>query len=579
MDNDAMDPDLLDLVEPVTTRRLRELTIQLLQIHEEGHVPRRDAEAAAGIPRYAIWAAMMGLNRLLGSNLPAVDRFREYQLVDCGDEAANGPGDAEDAREDESVRDDRALPRLLLIPPDDDDDARAAGPAPGDGGMGIKLVSFLMKDDSETRVVWLTHSQFLACRRHDVDHQHRPVLPGYLEQDFPWKLQANVSTESGRTYTFLMSFPYYGPASFDADAEPRSRLVEDAWPTILLTLFARTPTVTAIRLDHCRFNVNSCGRSLMAIVSPPPPHPGGRILDIDVSYDVRLGDDELVLSAEAARVLAFGTHRDTAVVVECGSWGDRISILAEAIRLDQCPKRLMLTWLSSLPERLASELAGAIGSTTAVESIDVTGLLGSQQDRMLLDAIRKNVGIRSVVADGGVGRSFVKDFWSSVLRNRTVERVHLPDGGGNMRNPPAPSERREYAQHVVDLLRCNRSVTDIQYSSRIHDADLMERHAVPLLYLNRLRKFDQARGNDISSAAMNLERVVPALLRSAAVRRHSLLRFYVLRRNVDIIVSLLDASASRELGRRRSDAPRPANEPRSLGAAMTRTSSLDPESD
>lgn len=54
----------------------------------------------------------------------------------------------------------------------------------------------------------------------------------------------------------------------------------------------------------------------------------------------------------------------------------------------------------------------------------------------------------------------------------------------------------------------------------------------------------------------SIERVVPALLRSDAVRRYSLLRFYVLRSNVNVVAQLVSSSASGER-RRRDGTPRP----------------------
>lgn len=89
----------------------------------------------------------------------------------------------------------------------------------------------------------------------------------------------------------------------------------------------------------------------------------------------------------------------------------------------------------------------------------------------------------------------------------------------------------------------------------------MENQAAPLLCLNRLRKFDQSQENDGSHAAINLERVVPADLRSAA----ALLRYYLLRRNVDVVVAQLASSAAGTRRRKRRCA-RLSGEPSSQGA-------------
>jgi hypothetical protein len=90
-------------------------------------------------------------------------------------------------------------------------------------------------------------------------------------------------------------------------------------------------------------------------------------------------------------------------------------------------------------------------------------------------------------------------------------------------------ERRECARRAVALLASNRVVTDLRYNAHTHDADIMEAEARPLLQLNRLR-----------SASANLGRFLPAFLSSSApVRRHPMLRYCVLRRNVGTLVQFI----------------------------------------
>jgi hypothetical protein len=155
---------------------------------------------------------------------------------------------------------------------------------------------------------------------------------------------------------------------------------------------------------------------------------------------------------------------------------------------------------------LAAEVLAAVGATTALEEIEVLELPSGDRPglqpapgpnfRQMLGAIRANVGLRSLafVGDdrGGVGCSehadaaSMKDVWTAVFANGTLERVNVRRVGPASRYDAG--HRADCAIHVVQLLRSSRTVTHIQYHPETHDAGIMERQAVPILYLNRLRR-------------------------------------------------------------------------------------------
>jgi hypothetical protein len=117
----------------------------------------------------------------------------------------------------------------------------------------------------------------------------------------------------------------------------------------------------------------------------------------------------------------------------------------------------------------------------------------------------------------------VMEPWTSVLRSRTLTKVNLHLWP--IADPPGAAHRREVALHVVDLLRSNRVLTDLQYNPDLHDAHIMEAQAVPLLQLNRLR-----------AAASDAHRFLAVFLGSEPVRRHPMLRYHLLRSNVGTLV-------------------------------------------
>jgi hypothetical protein len=97
------------------------------------------------------------------------------------------------------------------------------------------------------------------------------------------------------------------------------------------------------------------------------------------------------------------------------------------------------------------------------------------------------------------------------------------------------------------MLKSNRILTHIKYNPRTHDESIMESQAVPILYLNRLRrilspspKTDDDDCTEAAKVTMTPDRILPLLLsRSSVVRRHPMLQYHRLRTHVSAASNLL----------------------------------------
>jgi hypothetical protein len=118
-----------------------------------------------------------------------------------------------------------------------------------------------------------------------------------------------------------------------------------------------------------------------------------------------------------------------------------------------------------------------------------------------------------------------------VLRSRTVSKIDV----GMMASIGSPQARREVALHVAELLTSNRVVTHIRHSPRTYDPVIMEGQVLPLLQLNRLRARAGQGGN---------QHCLAAYLESESVRQHAVLRYYLLRSNVETLARNLRVAAS-----------------------------------
>jgi hypothetical protein len=246
------------------------------------------------------------------------------------------------------------------------------------------------------------------------------------------------------------------------------------------------------------------------------------------------------LREAAARVVAFHTHPETTLDIDMERWGRTgAAVLAEAVRTSRCPKRLHLSRVDR--REIVEPLADALRVAQSVEELDLRFFTdarteGRQCVRLMQDAIGDNVGLRTLTVTHSArvdSSEVMKEWWTSALRSRTLASVNVqvvvPRGA-----PPRAADRRsEVALHVVHLLWSNRVVTDLRYHPDLHDAAIMEAHAVPLLLLNRLR-----------AAAVDASQCFGALLGSEPGRRHPMLRYHLLRSNVGTLVLHLPRSPS-----------------------------------
>jgi hypothetical protein len=384
---------------------------------------------------------------------------------------------------------------------------------------GTRLVAFLCNDGPKTSVLWLTHGTFLvgtgpgAPDRNDSDQSSWSDCWKDFSLDVEWSV---TLSDGGATYKFQLHGRHHA-------ARSHRRNGADLWGPLLLKIFARASNVLAISCSNVSPSLSS---SLAEIVSIAPPSRGRTLEFREVSTDA------------AAQVLALHTHRDTELVVHPVGWGQhRLSLLADAMRDNQCAPRLAVAHTPD--EALASALATGIRSTTALEAITVhlsdRTLASAGSSKLMIGAVGENVGgIRRVtVAPASTARvRLLQQFWRSVLASRTVEHVDVTVPTADHRY--TLKHRREVARLVVELLQSDRVVTHIEYNAHTHDADTMEAEARPLLQLNRLRSASAHRGRFL----------LAFLALSAPVRRHPMLRYCVLRRNVGTLVRHLPMASS-----------------------------------
>jgi hypothetical protein len=434
--------------------------------------------------------------------LIAANRFYEFQLIGSG--AAGGGGGNEN---------EAALGCDVPSWMNADDVGGGCG-----GDAAERFRSFLCKDRPHATVVWLSPYHFVAC-----DGPYPNSRTVYLS----WpvlELFATVTMNDGGYR--LLFFGIIVGSSEDQDRRLRTE-AEVAWMPAVGALVARSPLVTKIT---CVLDVGRHLAFLEALVSPAPP-PEGRTLRLG-----QFGDG----TEAAARIVATRTHPDTALDINVHHWGSaNVAVLAEALRTNRCPKGLILMEATKLG--MVEPLANALRIATSLEELELdlsngwTNPENQRRSRQLLDAIGDNVGLRKLTLyldSSNYASGFVREFWTSVLRNRTITTVSVVTNiqSGNR---PSLAALREVSLHVVQLLRSNRVLTDLQFPPGMLDPDIMDAQAVPVLQLNRLR-----------AAAGDINRWLGAFLRSDPVRRHPMLRYHLLRGNVSTLVRQLRNSSS-----------------------------------
>jgi hypothetical protein len=496
--------DVRDLVEPLRTPRIREAVVAPWL--------ERRGRARNELPADS--------QRLLDDNSRS---FREFILLG-GDSAGNIEGDGAEG-------DGNAVPSWLSA------DGTAASTHSSDSAPQ-RLLSFLLRDRPQTVVVWLSRNLFLAC-----DGPGSRVLRDYSAEGWCYRsvaFFAYAKTVGGGERSFRLCLGVAGGGGDDGETTLRYRSEEAGdWPPALAAMIARSAAVSGIT---CHLIAARHHRTLLeAVVSPAPPLPGGR----DLAFDLQVEP----FTEDAYRVLAHRTHPDTRLEITLWQWGlVGAAVLAEAIRTNRGPKRLLLKGADHL--EMVEPLANALRVTNAVEELEFQLSPGRTPETqrcnaLLLDAVGDNVGLRTFQASHVVCRddvcNRVKAFWTSVLRSRTLTNVNLQ--GVTSEEPPRASDRQEVARHVVELLKSNRVVTDLQYDPDLHDATIMEAHAVPLLQWNRLR----AAPVDVKN------RCWLSFLASKPVRRHPMLRYHLLRGSVDAMVRHLQKSSSSSLGSEESE--------------------------
>jgi hypothetical protein len=515
---------------------------------------------------------------------PAERCYREFQL--------NGAGIIVDDDEDDGTfgwMESRLLPKPPQKTLDqqskhdsDDDEERAEGrhgitssSTTRRESAGARFAAFLRNDAAEARVMWLTHGAFVACTRNehydDLPSDEPPPEDSWKAcwMDFPWEYELDVTLSDGRDYIVQLQ------GTVNA-SRPNRRNGAMLWAPVLTKLLVRDPNVRSLR---CSSDAPlSSLESLEEIVSAAPPPGCDRVLEFTA-----------VSSRTAARVIATCLHPETELVVDPVLWGSRLPVLVDAMRAPaphRGPARLAVRGLTPSVRQYQRLADGIRTATPALEHLSLEledfQLPSLSCSLRLLRGVRDNVGLRSVRAAAfGIRSPLLKDFWTSVLASRTLERI---DASAIVLLGCAPHQRRAHARHVVEHLASNRAVTHIQYDARTHDADIMENQAVPMLLLNRLRGVlvDDALEADTEAALAGAgadrsprEHVLSALLLgSDAVQRHPVLRFHLLRRSAETLAKLLSAPASSQAGagvvrrRRRRDDDAPSGDGPSGGSRV-----------
>lgn len=134
-----------------------------------------------------------------------------------------------------------------------------------------------------------------------------------------------------------------------------------------------------------------------------------------------------------ARVIAFETHRNTAIVTDIGEMANNLSVLAETVRTNMCPKRLILS--GRFPRHASDDFdtaghnndaisapVAALRMTTVLESVTVRIDTWEPKDdrrrQKIVEAVGQSVGVRhfAMVVYSGETLDFVKDLWSPYRR-------------------------------------------------------------------------------------------------------------------------------------------------------------------
>jgi hypothetical protein len=457
MQQDILDGNhgLRDLVEPVKRPRIHELVIDpFLDFCEE--MQREARENVHG--SFFSYRSREQRRPPVREPYPS---YSEWQIVGSCDED-DGDGGGEDTETGEGrANSSPLLDRLVSLYTSD-----PAYNERNEENTTQRLLSFMLHDQLETRVVWLSRVHFVVCDG-PASHVPDPNPMGWWSHAKAF--HADVErVDDGTHYRVCLGVAAGGRR---ISQEERAERAGD-WPPVLAAMLARSALVRAIK---CDLNVSRHVRFLEAIVSPAPPFPGGR--------DLTLGKDywQFDVTEAAARILAYRSHPDTRVEIDLMKWGrDGASILADSVRTNRCPKRLKVRGAEELES--AEPLANALRVTRSVEELEVQLSPGWSPDvqrctDLLLAAIGDNVGLRTLVAEQSCRKDVcgrTKAIWSSVLRSRTLQCVNVQLTKYPVEPPPADADRREVAHHVVGLLQSNRAVTDLRYNPATHDADIME---------------------------------------------------------------------------------------------------------
>jgi hypothetical protein len=479
-----------------------------------GSTRRKARRRWRGSSVFEPWRAIEARRRLTRPDPLDENRYSEWQLL--------GGGEGEDSA---------SLARVLSL-------LTTTAPTHDGGGGGAtakrRLLHFLFNDGPKTRIVWLSRTRFLRCegpnspvhgRFWSFYDRERHLLPPLCASARAAARVAATSVAPAaayRNYAIYLGCVPGVPAPTEADR----------WPAALMSLLYRAPGAASFQ---CTLDPGLDLACLEAAVVIEPPRGGTTKLDFHGSSAV---------TAEAARVIAHRTHRETALCVDVEVWGERgVAVVAEALSANRCPKHLDV---DGTDEDGFQPLGRALRATAAVDvlEVDFPPYVEEWPDpesgpALLLEAIGGNVGLRRLVVPSGRDVEVFlviplwKAFWSAALASRTLRSV---DASRMTETYPFPlGFRQELTGHVVSLLRTNRVMTHLLYdrdSPDSFDGAIMEAEAVPILQLNRLwRAAADAHCSLASFLTSDLIRRHPALF-----RRHPMIRYHLLRSNVDALV-------------------------------------------
>jgi hypothetical protein len=241
------------------------------------------------------------------------------------------------------------------------------------------------------------------------------------------------------------------------------------------------------------------------------------------------------------------THCSDNVRLHFGNrdWSYGGATLIEALNENNCPRRLWLYGFEAVNAATLASLGAAIqGNTSLLELHLSNDTIMSEHMAVCLKALAKNKGIQKLETNGGLLTDDEwKVLWSSVIASHpSLKTVNL---GWSL-----ASMNRAQDDLIVQALRSNTNLCDVEYDMTTDlDHEFYAKYVKPVMELNRFRPVAET----IKASASASERVFASILLSDRVQHSHYLRYYLLRRNSDLLghQSAADSSELPSPGKRK----------------------------